>query len=43
MGGTRPPDGKSAKLYWKNDVFVLNKVKNGLKRPCNRPKKAKNV
>ena len=27
----------------KNDVFVLNKVKNGPKRPYNRPKRAKNV
>ena len=25
------------------DVFVLNKVKNGPKRPYNRPKRAKNV
>ena len=27
----------------KDDVFVLNKVKNGPKRPYNRPKNAKNV
>ena len=27
----------------KDDVFVLNKVKNGPKRPYNRPKGAKNV
>ena len=27
----------------KNDVFVLNKVKNGPKRPYNRPKRAKDV
>ena len=25
------------------DVFVLNRVKNGQKRPYNRPKRAKNV
>ena len=46
MGGIPPPlNGKSAKLFriffpkrTKNDVFVLNKVKNGPKRPNNRPK-----
>ena len=27
----------------KNDVFGLNKVKNGPKRPYDRPKRAKNV
>ena len=27
----------------KNDVFVLNKVTNGPKRPYHRPKRAKNV
>ena len=27
----------------KNDVFVLNEVKNGPKRPYNTPKRAKNV
>ena len=30
-------------LRTKNDVFVLNKVKNGPKWPYNRPKRAKNV
>ena len=41
MGVTPPLDGKSAKLFLemnfsnrtKNDVFVLNKVENGPKRP----------
>ena len=52
MGGISPPPltRKPAKFFWKkipkmtkNDVFVLNKVRNGPKRPYNRPKRAKNV
>ena len=51
MGVTPPSlNRKFAKLFrnffpkmTKNDVFVLNKVKNGPKRPYNRPKRAKSV
>ena len=40
-GGRSLPDfPKKEKL---NDVFVLNKVKNGPKRPYNEPKRAKNI
>ena len=46
MGAPSPLNGKSAMLLWKkipkgaeNDVAVLNKVKDGLKRP----KRAKNL
>ena len=49
--GGNPLDGKSAKHFLEinfhkrteNDVFVLNKVKNGPKRPYNRPKRANKV
>ena len=44
MEGTPCLNGKSAKLFWKkipsrtkNDVFVLDKVKDGPKIPYNRP------
>ena len=44
-----PPNGQSAKLFrnffprrTRNDVLVLDMVKNGPKRPYNRPKRAKN-
>ena len=49
MGGTPSPpltesfSGQNFPKRSKNDVFGLNKVKNGPKRPYDRPKKAKNV
>ena len=51
MGGTPPLNRKSANLLQKdffpkrakNDVFLLNKVKNEPKRPYSKPKRAKNV
>ena len=50
MGGTPPPFTESPLSFsgiffpkrTKNYVFLENKVKNGPKRPYNRPKKAKN-
>ena len=50
MGGTPSPPLTESPLSFsgiffpkrtKNDVFVLNKVKDGPKRPYNRPKRAK--